>query len=118
MLREPARPRGPLAGEPGAAGRRAQARPQVRGVRSARGRRVTARQAGRGVQVTAAGADGAEVRYGLDRILHPVQEEGLAPEARRRGACRRHHGQAALCAVLFMILMAVSNDNIRSDVLW
>ena len=31
--------------------------------------------------------------HGLDRILHPVQEEGLAPEARRRGACRRHHGQ-------------------------
>lgn len=50
-------------------------------------------EAGHRVQVDAAGADGAEVRHGLDRILHPVQEEGLAPEARRRGACRRHHGQ-------------------------
>lgn len=27
-----------------------------------------------------------ELRYGnIDRPLHPVQEEGLAPEARRRG---------------------------------
>ena len=79
---------------------------------------MATRQAEHRVQVDAAGADGAEVRNRLDRLLHPVQEEGLAPEARRRGACRRHHGQAALCAVLFMILMAASNDNIRSDVLW
>ena len=72
MLHPAARPRGALAGEPGAAGRRAQARPQVRGVRPARGRRAAARQAGHGVQVHAAGADGAGVRHGLDRILHPV----------------------------------------------
>ena len=55
--------------------------------------RVAAGQAGHIVQVDAAGADGAEVRHRLDRLLHAAQEEGLAPEARWRGACRRHHGQ-------------------------
>lgn len=59
---------------------------------AARGR-VATRQAEHQVQVDATGADGAEVRNRLDRLLHPVQEEGLAPEARRRGACRRDHGQ-------------------------
>ena len=34
-----------------------------------------------------------ELRYVLDRLLHPVQEEGLAPEARRRGPRGRNHGQ-------------------------
>lgn len=35
-----------------------------------------------------------ELRYGnIDRPLHPVQEEGLAPEARRRGPRGRDHGQ-------------------------
>lgn len=54
---------------------------------------MAAGQAGHIVQVDAAGADGAEVRHRLDRLLHAAQEEGLAPEARWRGACRRHHGQ-------------------------
>lgn len=49
--------------------------------------RVAAGQAGHIVQVDAAGADGAEVRHRLDRLLHAAQEEGLAPEARWRGAC-------------------------------
>lgn len=35
-----------------------------------------------------------ELRYGnIDRPLHPVQEEGLAPEARQRGPRGRDHGQ-------------------------
>lgn len=35
-----------------------------------------------------------ELRYGnIDRPLHPVQEEGLAPEARRRDPRGRDHGQ-------------------------
>lgn len=51
---------------------------------------MSAGQAGHGVQVHATGAtgaNGAEVRHGLDRILHAAQEEGLAPKARRRGTC-------------------------------
>lgn len=44
---------------------------------------MVARQARKRVQLDAAGADGAEVRHRLDRLLNPVQEEGLAPEARR-----------------------------------
>ena len=83
MLHPAARPRGPLAEEPRASGRRVQARPQVRGVRPARGRRVTARQAGHRVRVVAAGTDGAGVRPHFHRLLKPVQEEGLDPAARR-----------------------------------
>ncbi|MFR5416733.1 MAG: ATP-binding protein [Collinsella sp.] len=55
------------------------------GVRPARDRRVAARQAGHRVQVDAAGADGAEVRHGLDRILHPVQEEGTGTRGSAAG---------------------------------
>lgn len=43
--------------------------------------------------VHAAGAVGVEGRNRLDRILCPVREEALAPEARRRGPRGRHHGQ-------------------------
>lgn len=55
--------------------------------------RVAARRAGHRVQADAAGTDGAEVRRHLDRLLHAVQEEGLAPEARRRGPRRRDYRQ-------------------------
>ena len=42
-----------------------------------------------------------ELRYGnIDRPLHPVQEEGLAPEARRRGPRGRDHGQDHAQSVL------------------
>lgn len=43
--------------------------------------------------VHAAGAVGVEGWNRLDRILCPVREEALAPEARRRGPRGRHHGQ-------------------------
>ena len=65
----------------------------VQDVLEAARERVATRQAGRRVQVDAAGADGAEVRHRLDRLLHAVQEEGLTPEAQRRGPRRRGHGQ-------------------------
>ena len=39
---------------------------------------MAAGQAEHIVQVDAAGADGAEVRHRLDRLLHAAQEEGLA----------------------------------------
>lgn len=56
---------------------RTAAQSSERGVRPAHDRRVAARQAGCRVQVDATGADEAEVRYRLDRLLHSVQEEGL-----------------------------------------
>ena len=65
----------------------------VQDVLEAARERVATRQAGRRVQVDAAGADGAEVRHRLDRLLRAVQEEGLTPEAQRRGPHRRGHGQ-------------------------
>lgn len=61
-----------------------------RGVRPARDRRVAAREAGRTVQGDAAGAFRAALREGIDRPVHAVQKEGLAPEARRRARGRDH----------------------------
>lgn len=53
---------------------------------------MAAREAGRAVQGDAAGAFRAALREGVDRPVHAVQEEGLAPEARRRRARGRDHG--------------------------
>lgn len=64
VLRSPARSRGPVAREPRAARRRAEARAQVRRVRPARNRRVAVRAARRAVPRHAAGAHGAALRDG------------------------------------------------------
>ena len=92
LLHKATRPRGPLAREPRPARRRAEAAAEVRGVRPARNRRVAAREAGRAVQGDAVGAFRTALREGIDRPVHAVQKEGLAPEARRRRARGRDHG--------------------------
>ena len=93
LLREAARPGGPVARRQDETGRRAQAAREVRRARPARARRVTAEQARRPVQGDAARAHGAALRFILDHLLHAVQVEGLARQAGRWGSRRGDHGQ-------------------------
>lgn len=91
-LREVPRPEGAVARVEGEGRRRGEVHAQVRRLPGPRAERTGARQARRTVSNLPARAHGGTLRPHVDRVLHAVQAEGPACQARRRRPRRRDHG--------------------------